>query len=117
MAKAPPGAMSSPYNQGGEFSEMLKSSAYFKDATYNMEQKFCDLSDEKKAEILAQEQAAKADVPAQASTPAIPVLKFTPEKKNELVKTLVGQGAEIVSVNDEMICVKMCGQPVTIRPE
>jgi hypothetical protein len=111
MAKAPEGAMSSPYNQGGELSEMLKRTSYFKDATFNTEQKFEDLSKERQAEILA----ARAKEEA-AKTIPIQVKKFTPEKKNELVRMFMEQKAILVTVTDEKIVVELNGANLEILP-
>jgi hypothetical protein len=112
MAKAPEGAMSSPYNQGGEFSDMLKKTTYFKDASFNTEQKVGDLSPEKQAEIHNECLAAQAKAEA---VPA-PARKFTPEKKNELVKLFMGQNANLVSVTDEKIIVELNGSSIELLP-
>jgi hypothetical protein len=107
MGNAPAGAMSSPYCQGGEFSEMIKNSNYFKDATFNTEQK----PEIKKSEfletgkILEQEKAK------------IQEIVFQPGIKNEFLKLLMKIDLEVVSVSDSLIEFKFQEHVLRIYPQ
>jgi hypothetical protein len=117
MSNAPPGAMSSPYCQGGEMSEMLKKSDYFKDASFNTEQKVENMSDIKKSEflesgkILNQEKSKEQEIPERD-----PGIVFQPGIKNEMMKLLMDNKLEINSVSDTKIEFTYNGEKFLILP-
>ena len=100
MGNAPPGAMSSPYCQGGEMSEMLKKSEYFKDAIFNTEQKVENMSDIKKSEFLESGRILEQEKAKEQETPSI---VFQPGIKNEMLTILMENKLEINSVSDTKI--------------
>ena len=119
MGNAPPDAMSSPYCQGGELSDLIKNSNYFKDATFNTEQKFEDLSDSKKIEILEAEKKKIEEAAKAVSEPIpaiLPATVFQPSIKNCMLKILMDNKIDIDSVSDTKIEFTFAGSKFLILP-
>ena len=110
MADAPRGAMSSPYCQGDSMKELVKSTEYFKDATFNTEQKVENMSEAKQQEFLEQENKTKqetqkivVDKPVPNEAVSDPAVVFQQGIKSEMMKLLMDNKIEINNVSDTRI--------------
>ena len=98
MAKPPPGAMSSPWGENGEMSQMLKDTSYFKDAQFN--------TDGKKADAPKPPQVVTPPIPAlfqEKVVTANPQLGFDNDTKMELVRLLMSNNINAVNMNETEI--------------